>query len=198
MLAILTVKDFDFGEQTYVATSTPEVIETEIEVDALEERIKAAQEAKIADIEAKAQEAYDRAYSHEMTLIEASVVSDYKAEIQARETELKKQIGVYWKSKANIKRLIVETFPEDASTALAIAKCESGLNPDAYNPKNKNGSVDRGLFQVNSVHDNRLEALGLDPWNPEDNAVFARMLYEENGWLPWVCAWHKDHLALNV
>lgn len=85
-------------------------------------------------------------------------------------------------------REIHRIFPEDPHTALAIAKCESGLNPDAYNPHNTDGSVDRGLMQLNSVHDKRLEALGLDPWNPEHNLQFARMLYEANGWRDWVCA----------
>lgn len=32
-----------------------------------------------------------------------------------------------------------------------------------------------------------MEELGLDIWNPEDNVAFARILYEEQGWKPWVC-----------
>lgn len=94
-----------------------------------------------------------------------------------------------------MKALIRETFPEDSATAIAIARCESGLKPDAYNPKNYNGSVDRGLFQINSTHDTRMDALGLDPWNPEHNAQFARLLYEESLWQPWVCHNKGMHLA---
>lgn len=90
--------------------------------------------------------------------------------------------------------LIRKTFPEDVERALAVAKCESGFNPDAYNGKNKNGTTDGGLFQINSSHDKRLNELGLDKWNPEDNVAFARMLYEENGWRPWVC--HTQSLAV--
>lgn len=77
--------------------------------------------------------------------------------------------------------------------ALAIAKCESGLNPDAYNNKNANGTTDGGLFQINSTHDARLRELGLDKYDPEDNVTFARILYEENGWSPWVC---RKHVAM--
>jgi len=95
-------------------------------------------------------------------------------------------------------RLIKDTFPEDPHTAVAVASCESGLNANAYNPNNSNGSTDGGLWQINSVHDSRLEALGLDKYNPEDATKFARMLYEQNGWRDWVCAWHKDHLAMNI
>ena len=87
--------------------------------------------------------------------------------------------------------LIKKTFPEDAYTAIKIAQCESGLNQNAYNPNNNNGSVDRSIFQINSVHDARLEELGLDPWRVEDNIEFARMLYDESGWSPWVCFTHN-------
>lgn len=83
--------------------------------------------------------------------------------------------------------MIRDTFPEDPNTAVAIADCESGLNPKAYNPRNKDGSVDRGLFQLNSVHDKRVESMGMDVWDVEDNVAFAKMLYDESGFTPWVC-----------
>ena len=43
----------------------------------------------------------------------------------------------------------------------AIAVKESGLNPKAINSANANGSIDRGLMQINSVHLSRYS--GLDP-----------------------------------
>lgn len=82
----------------------------------------------------------------------------------------------------------MQAFPEAPQTAVAIAKCESNLNPKAYNPNNRDGSTDGGLFQLNSVHDHRLNQLGLDKWNVHDNIKFARILFEENGFHPWVCA----------
>lgn len=87
----------------------------------------------------------------------------------------------------NVKALIEETFPEDPRTAIAVAECESGLRPNAHNPNNRDGSTDGGLFQINSVHDERLKQLGLDKYDPEDATKFARILYEESGWTPWVC-----------
>lgn len=87
--------------------------------------------------------------------------------------------------------MIRETFPEDSATAIAIAECESGLKPNAYNSTNKNGTTDGGLWQINSVHDQTLNSLGLDKWNPEDATKFARKLYEKNGWSDWVCYTHK-------
>ena len=83
--------------------------------------------------------------------------------------------------------LVRNTFPADAERALAIVRCESGFNPKAYNDKNPDGSTDGGLWQLNSVHDKQLKALGLDKYDPEDATAFARMLYEERGFKDWVC-----------
>lgn len=95
-----------------------------------------------------------------------------------------------------MKALIRETFPDDPATAVAIAYCESGLKATAYNPTNTNGTTDGGLWQINSVHDQRLRQLGLDKYNPEDATVFARMLYDERGgWGDWMCYTTRMHLA---
>lgn len=32
-----------------------------------------------------------------------------------------------------------------------------------------------------------METMGLDVWDVQDNVAFARVLYEESGWVPWVC-----------
>lgn len=87
-------------------------------------------------------------------------------------------------------------FPEDSANAIAIATCESGLKPNAFNPNNPDGSLDGGLWQINSVHDAELKRLGLDKYDPEDATKYARILYDRNGWMDWVCAWHRDHLAI--
>lgn len=75
------------------------------------------------------------------------------------------------------------TFPEDPDTAVAIAKCESTMNPKAFNGKNTNGSWDAGLFQINSVHKYSKEHL----FDVDNNLRAARKLYERQGWNPWVC-----------
>ena len=72
--------------------------------------------------------------------------------------------------------------------AIAIAWCESRLMPDAYH-SNKNGSTDRGLFQLNDG--GTAQRLGIDAENAFDaelNSKAARILYEDRGWQPWVCA----------
>lgn len=87
-------------------------------------------------------------------------------------------------------------FPEDSATAIAVAHCESGLRPTAYNGNNPNGTTDGGLWQINDVHNAELERLGLDKYDPEDATEFARILYDRNGgWGDWVCFWKDMHLA---
>lgn len=55
-----------------------------------------------------------------------------------------------------IRRIAIE-MGVDPNLAVLVAKCESGLNPNATNT-NAHGSVDRGLFQIN------------DRWHPEVTA----------------------------
>ena len=52
-------------------------------------------------------------------------------------------------------------FPESAiPTMVAIARAESSWNPNATH-RNSNGSIDQGLFQINSIHKN-------NPWYPQN------------------------------
>lgn len=163
---------------TQVATSTEETKEAWMED---EDAVQAAKEV-IRKKELKRQEAQ---------LVEE--ITKKQEELN----EVRKELGTYWRNPENVKRLIRDTFPKESRKAIAIAFCESGLNPNAYNPDNRNGTTDGGLFQINSVHDERLEELGLDKYDPEDAATFARMLYEERGnkFTDWVCYNKRMHLA---
>jgi len=51
-----------------------------------------------------------------------------------------------------IERKIKQTFPNNFPIMLAIAKAESALNSFATNTDNSDGSVDVGIFQINSIH----------------------------------------------
>lgn len=75
--------------------------------------------------------------------------------------------------------------------AVAIATCESGLKHTAFNGNNRNGSSDKGVWQINTVHDKTLAQMEIDPWNAEEATRFARYLYDQNGWRDWVCFTHK-------
>lgn len=75
-------------------------------------------------------------------------------------------------------------FPATAiPQGLGVATAESGLRTDAVSPPNSNGTVDRGLWQINSVH-------GKDPARLMDPAYNTQVAFElwrsaGNSWRPW-------------
>ena len=77
--------------------------------------------------------------------------------------------------------------------AVAIAWCESRLNSTAFN-KNRNGSADRGVFQLNDG--GTMQGLGITSKEAYDfyaNIRAAKALYNNRGWQPWVCAKKMSH-----
>jgi len=71
--------------------------------------------------------------------------------------------------------------PATVDTAAAVALAESGGRPGATNHSNSNGTVDRGLFQINSIHGaNSTYDLGA-------NVAYAVQLsHGGHNWSPWV------------
>lgn len=87
-----------------------------------------------------------------------------------------------------MKALIAKVWGKDAFVGLAISRCESGYNEQATN-HNTNGTIDEGLFQVNSVHQMP------DMLNATANALYAHQMYQEQGLAPWLSSqscWRKD------
>ena len=82
-------------ENKPVEFTAPQVIEKEVEVDALEQAIKQAQDATRANIEQVAQQAYDEAYEQEMKKVELQVITDFNKKLDARQIELEKDTKVY-------------------------------------------------------------------------------------------------------
>jgi Lysozyme like domain len=83
---------------------------------------------------------------------------------------------------------IATYFGDVYDSAIGVARCESGLNPDAIG----SGGRYYGLFQISSIHAGRAEALGYS-WDqildPYVNAAVARSIYDGAGWRPWGCRW---------
>lgn len=95
-------------------------------------------------------------------------------------------------AKTEVERLIVEAFPEDPRTALAVAKAESGLVADRVGDTHIEFTRDGvtmghscGLFQVR-VLPGRPDCETLK--DARTNIAFARKLWEKSGWSPW-SAW---------
>ena len=82
-----------------------------------------------------------------------------------------------------IEEVVKKHFGGESDNALKIAMCESSMNPLAVNDKNTNGSIDCGLFQINSIHGYDCEELK----DVEFNVKVAKKLYDKSGWRPWAC-----------
>lgn len=77
-------------------------------------------------------------------------------------------------------------FGDSQHSATRIAHCESKLDPGARSATN-----DHGLFQINIVHRGQFEQVTGQPWSsvydPFWNSVYAKWLYDQQGWSPWTC-----------
>jgi hypothetical protein len=62
---------------------------------------------------------------------------------------------------------------------------ESGWQAIRSKYMNDNGTWDHSFWQFNDIHWPRLNRMGLNPYIPEDAAVFAWTLYSESGFGPW-------------
>jgi Lysozyme like domain len=86
--------------------------------------------------------------------------------------------------------------PKLAVTMAAIALAESGGVTDAESPPNKNGTVDRGLWQINSVHSQYDEARLLS--DPLYNAKAAVAIERQQGlkaWTTYRSGAYRGHLS---
>lgn len=79
--------------------------------------------------------------------------------------------------------LVAAYFPADqVDRALRIMACESGGNPNAYNPSGASG-----LFQVLASWADNFGLSPSDLFVPEINVMVASKLYYDGGWGHWVC-----------
>ena len=86
---------------------------------------------------------------------------------------------------------IVTAYQWDARTAYAVCMAESGGNHLADNTGlNRDGSNDKGLMQINSIHTPQLIS-DSDRFDPEKNVAAAYAIYQGaakrngNGWTAW-------------
>ena len=70
----------------------------------------------------------------------------------------------------------------DTKKADKIIECESTWNPEAVN-QNRNGSNDKGLWQLNSVH-GISDEVRFDPIKSTEEAI---KLIKQKGFQPWTC-----------
>jgi len=107
---------------------------------------------------------------------------NFSAKIVTSDTT--KQVSIYY---------IHKYFPQSAwKDVEATMRCESNLNNLSTNWHNKNGTIDRGLYMINSVHAGQFKTVtGMDysvgAYDWDASSKFARWLYDHSGLQPWVC-----------
>lgn len=93
-------------------------------------------------------------------------------------------------SGSSVAAMIQQVFGSYASGALNVARCESGLNPDAYNPTSIGGSHAEGVFQIlyPSTWNTTPEA-GSSPYNAMANIQAAHAIFVRDGYNfhEWSC-----------
>lgn len=70
---------------------------------------------------------------------------------------------------------------QEIMTMIRIGKCESGHRENAVNV-NKNGTIDRGVFQLNSIHK---DITNKDAFDFEKNIRYAWKMQQKQGFNPW-------------
>ena len=92
---------------------------------------------------------------------------------------------------SSVATMIEQVFGPYAPGALQVARCESGLNPGAYNPTSIGGSHASGVFQIlyPSTWVTTSEA-GSSPFNAQANIQAAHQIFVRDGynWHEWSCA----------
>lgn len=109
--------------------------------------------------------------------------------VQAKEMEqVEKDLTAtqIYTEKQQILNYIVEVFGDDAPDAIVvIRRCENAsFNPKAVN-YNRNGTVDRGVFQLNSQYWGGEE---LFDWKKNVEVAYKVFVRAGKKWTPWSCA----------
>ena len=93
-------------------------------------------------------------------------------------------------SSTSVEGIINEVFGSYAAGAIQIAKCESGLNPNATNATSIGGSHAAGLFQILYPSTwNTTSQAGASPYDAYANTVAAHDIFVRDGysWREWSC-----------
>ncbi len=85
--------------------------------------------------------------------------------------------------------LIRWTFGKDYKTALAVATAENGTHACDRIHQNSNGTVDIGIFQINSVHAHKGNL-----YDCRDNVRVAYQIFKASGFSAWVAYKNKSYL----
>lgn len=80
--------------------------------------------------------------------------------------------------------------PSEAVTMLAIALAESSGYADAHNPRNEDS---RGLWQINVDPNANDDLIGMDLYDPYENAKAAKIIYDRQSISAWTVTHNNDN-----
>jgi len=88
-----------------------------------------------------------------------------------------------------VKSYIKEVWGANADRAISVARCESGLNPNALNNNPRTGDYSVGVFQIN-LHGSLATNRPSEEWlrDYKNNVEYAYRMFQSSGWTPWTCA----------
>lgn len=101
--------------------------------------------------------------------------------------------------KQEIYLYIIEKFGDDGANAITmIRKCENSTFDQTRTNHNRNGTIDYGIFQVNSIHAARYGSEFMTDWKA--NVDTAYEIYKAAGkkFTPWTCSYEigqKNYLS---
>jgi len=114
-----------------------------------------------------------------------TVKTAYPITIKDREKIVIRPLIMDIKVDTPLEQMICETFGNwECKTALAVAQAESGMRVDAWN-SNTNGTLDIGLFQINSIHWDKEGCSLAELVTEEGNVKCAKKIYDDSGWSAW-------------
>jgi soluble lytic murein transglycosylase-like protein len=88
-------------------------------------------------------------------------------------------VSIPQNNNTNYDGLLQKYFGSAWQQAEVVANCESGMDPNNYNPSGASG-----LFQI-LVQAHQDKIAGRNIFDPEVNVEVASELYQEQGWAPW-------------
>lgn len=88
------------------------------------------------------------------------------------------------------KPLVESYFPQsEVLNALRIMSAENGSgDPQRLSKPNRNGTVDYGLFQINTCHKGRVDGDLSRLQDADTNVRIAAEIFSEQSWKPWSTA----------
>ncbi len=89
----------------------------------------------------------------------------------------------------------MERFQDDAANAITlIRKCENSTFDQSRTNHNNNGTIDYGIFQVNSIHTKKYGDAFIADWRANVDTAYKIYQSAGNTFRPWTCAPVVDQL----